>query len=125
MNDRFAPIAVDHGRRSLSLPRRLMPALLALHAGEQLHSAETVAELEAGGLLVRKTLDPLVATLLAVMTGPTLLVTVESAGAHTSRLATIWGNSVRFLIWPGRKSFCYSWGICSDIIWDSSFSLIG
>ena len=98
MNDPFAPIAVDHGRRSLSLPKRLMPALLALHAGEQLHSAETVAELEAGGLLVRKTLDPLVATLLAVMTGPTLLVTVESAGAHTSRLATIWGSTHRAVL---------------------------
>jgi hypothetical protein len=98
MNDPATSIAVDHARRSLSVPKRLMPALLALCAGEQLRATQTTAELEAGGLLVRGTLDPLVATLIGVMTNPTLVVTVESAGARSLRLATIWGSHRRAVI---------------------------
>jgi hypothetical protein len=98
MNDPATSIAVDRARRSLSVPKRLMPALLALHTGEQLRATQTTAELEAGGLLARGTLDPLVATLLGVMTNPSLVVTVESAGARSLRLATIWGSHRRAVI---------------------------
>lgn len=98
MNDPATSIAVDHARRSLSVPKRLMPGLLAVHAGEQLRATATTAELEAGGLLARGTLDPLAATLLGVMTNPTLVVTVESAGARSKRLATIWGSHRRAVI---------------------------
>lgn len=93
MIDPSRPIAVDHVHRSVSVPKRLMPAILTLHAGEKVRSAETVAELEAGGLLLRNELDPLVVTLVTVMTNPTMVVTVESTRTHSSRLATIWGYS--------------------------------
>lgn len=98
MNDPTPSIAVDHGRRSLSVPKRLMPAILALHAGEEVCSDETIAELESGSLLVRNTLDPLVVTLVTVMTSPTMVVTVESAGSRSSRLATIWGAARRAVL---------------------------
>lgn len=98
MNDPNPSISVDHGRRSLSVPKRLMPAILALHAGEEVRSGKTIAELESGSLLVRDTLDPLVVTLLTVMTSPTMVVTVESAGSRSSRLATIWGASQRAVL---------------------------
>jgi hypothetical protein len=98
MSEGSMPIEIDHRRRSLSVPKRLMPTLLAIHTGDQVHPAETIAELEAGGLLLRMTLDPLVVSLIAAMTDPTLVVTVESIGAHTSRLATIWGSAQRAVL---------------------------
>lgn len=98
MNDPATSIGVDHARRSLSVPKRLMPALLAVHSGEPLRATQKTAELEAGGLFTRGKLDPLVATLLDVMTNPTLVVTVESAGARSLRMATIWGSRRRAVI---------------------------
>lgn len=98
MNDPTPSIAVDHERRSLSVPKRLMPAILALHAGEEVRSGKTIAELESGSLLVGDTLDPLVVTLVTVMTNPTMVVTVESAGSRSSRLATIWGAAQRAVL---------------------------
>ncbi len=98
MIDPSRRVVVDHERRLLSVPKRLMPAILALHAGESVRSAETVAELQAGGLLIRNALDPLVATLVTVMTSPTMVVTVESTGARVSRLATIWGSVRRAVL---------------------------
>lgn len=98
MNDPSPAIAVDHGRRSLSVPKRLMPTILALHAGEAVRSAKTIAELESGSLLVHNTLDPLVVTLVTVMTSPTMVVTVESAGSRSPRLATIWGAAQRAVL---------------------------
>ncbi len=85
------PIAVDHGRRFLSVPKRVMPAILAIHSGDRVTPAES-AELEAGGILRRRALDPLVVALLDVITNPTLVVTVEAVGVSTPRLATIWGS---------------------------------
>ena len=98
MNDHSAPITLDQERRSLSVPKRLMPALMAIHNGDQGLAATTIDELAAGGLLLRKTLDPLVVSLLAVMTNPSLVVTVESVGAPVSRMATIWGSAQRAVL---------------------------
>lgn len=89
---------IDHARRSVSVPRHLMPVLLALHAGERAGSAEAVAALRADGLMRAERLDPLLTTLIGVMTDPALVVTVEVNGAPTPRLATIWGTPRRAVI---------------------------
>jgi hypothetical protein len=89
---------IDHARRSVSVPRRLMPVLLALHAGERSGSQEVVAGLHADGLMRAERLDPLLTTLIGVMTNPALVVTVEVAGTRHPRLATIWGTPRRAVI---------------------------
>jgi hypothetical protein len=43
-------------------------------------------------------LDPLVTTLLEVMTNPSLVVTVETVGVARPRLATIWGSPRRAVV---------------------------
>lgn len=100
MKDALPPTGsvIDHARRSVSVPRRLMPALLALHAGERSGNQEVVAELRADGLMRAERLDPLLTTLIGVMTNPALVVTVEVSGAHHPRLATIWGTPRRAVI---------------------------
>ena len=75
-----------------------MPAILALHAGEQSHSAATIAELESVDILVDGELDPLVATLMTVMTGPRMVVAVEAAGVRAQRMATIWESGRRAVL---------------------------
>lgn len=89
---------IDHGRRSVSVPRNLMPVILAVHAGQETRSAEDVATLRAGGLMASERLDPLVTTLVEVMTNPTLVITVEVAGVRSPRLATIWGTPRRAVV---------------------------
>lgn len=90
--------SIDRARRSVSLPRRLMPALLAVHSGELCPTDRVVSELRAGGLVDTDHLDPLVTTLIDVMTDPTLVVTVEVARSREPRLATIWGTPRRAVI---------------------------
>ena len=89
---------IDHTRRSVSVPRHLMPVLLALHAGERPGSTEAVVGLRADGLMRAERLDPLLTTLIGVMTNPALVITVEVAGARTPRLATIWGTPQRAVL---------------------------
>lgn len=43
-------------------------------------------------------LDPLVTTLLEVMTNPELVVTIDVAGARSPRLATVWGSPRRAVL---------------------------
>lgn len=88
---------VDHRRRSISVPRRLMPSLLAVHAGRLPESA-TLTELRAGGIMTATRLDPLVRSLVSVITNPTLVVTVEVDDPDPGRPpqpATLWrsGNA--------------------------------
>lgn len=90
--------AIDHSRRSVLVPRRLMPAILAVHAGKRPRPGEAVTELRDAGLMASERLDPLVTTLVEVMTNPTLVVTVEVAGARSPRLATIWGTTRRAVV---------------------------
>jgi hypothetical protein len=71
-----------------------MPSLLAVHAGRQPHDA-AITELREGGVMTATKLDPLVNTLVAVITNPTLVVTVELdefGRDYMSELATIWRN---------------------------------
>jgi len=89
---------IDHSRRSVSVPRRLMPTILAVYAGETPRPVKAVAELQDAGLMASEQLDPLVTTLVEVMTNPTLVVTVEVAGARSPRLATIWGTPQRAVV---------------------------
>ncbi len=89
---------IDHTRRSVSVPRRLMPSILAIHAGQSPHPATTVDELRAGGVVTDNRLDPLVTTLVEVMTNPTLVITVELSLEHQTRLATFWGTARRAVV---------------------------
>ncbi len=96
------PPIIDHHRRMLSIPRRLMPTLLAVHAGTPPHSAATT-ELRDSGLIASQRLDPLVKSLIDVMTDPTLVVSVEvnqvaETTAPNPRLATIWRRGSRAVI---------------------------
>lgn len=89
---------IDHGRRSLSVPRSLMPAILAAHAGDRSIPRNAIAALRSGGLMGTERLDPLVTTLMEVVTNPRLVVTVEVAGGQQPRLATIWGTPRRAVV---------------------------
>jgi hypothetical protein len=90
MND-GRPI-IDRYRRSLSIPRRLMPSLLALHAGKE-PAGDVLSELQRGGVFTATRLDPLVGSLVDAITNPTLVVTVEVDTLDPlvkPELATIW-----------------------------------
>ena len=90
--------AIDHSRRSVSVPRRLMPSILAVHAGQRPRPSAAIAELQAGGIMASERLDPLVTTLVEVMTNPTLVITVELSGGHRPHLATFWGTPHRAVV---------------------------
>ncbi|MGA9595144.1 MAG: ESX secretion-associated protein EspG [Acidimicrobiia bacterium] len=85
---------VDRGRRSVSIPRRLMPSLLAIHSG-RVPAAAMLTELRAAGIMAATRLDPLVSSLVSVITNPTFVVTLEIDNARPAEkpeLATIWRN---------------------------------
>lgn len=97
------PVVVDRDRRSISIPRRLMPSLLAVHAGKQPHGA-AISELREGGVIAATKLDPLVTTLIAVITNPALVVTVEVDDFDRDtrpELATIWRNDETAVVGRG------------------------
>lgn len=98
MSDSSPVTGIDYGRRSVSVPRRLMPSILAIHAGQRPRPNAAVAELRAGGIVASERLDPLVTTLIEVMTNPTLVITVEISGGHRPRLATFWGTPHRAVV---------------------------
>jgi hypothetical protein len=98
MTDRSRGTTIDHSRRSVSVPRRLMPSILAIHAGKSPQPSSTVAELRAAGIMTTERLDPLVTTLVDVMTNPTLVITVELAKTAEPRLATFWGTPHRAVL---------------------------
>jgi hypothetical protein len=94
--------AIDHYRRSLSIPRQLMPSVLAVHAGSR-PAAAAAAALRAGGIMANASLDPLVTALIEVMTNPSLVVTSELSRAEGAeltkpRLTTFWSNGSRAVI---------------------------
>ena len=93
---------VDHSRRSLSVPRHLMPSLLAAHAG-RMSSSSAFNELRAAGIIAARRLDPMVSELIGVVTNPTLVITVDVnlAGSLRPVLATIWQNGSAAVIGHG------------------------
>ncbi|MEA2000573.1 MAG: ESX secretion-associated protein EspG [Actinomycetota bacterium] len=93
-----ADATIDHGRRAMSVPRRLMPVIMAVHAGENPKAIDSITELRHAGLMTSERLDPLVTSLVDVMINPSLVVTVEVAGARSPRLATIWGTPRRAVV---------------------------
>jgi hypothetical protein len=93
---------IDYDRRSLLIPRRLMPSLLAAHGGSR-PDASSLDELQASGLIASHRLDPLVRSLIDVMTNPKLVVTAEVIRGHSptskpARLATFWRNGRRAVL---------------------------
>lgn len=93
---------IDYDRRSLLIPRRLMPSLLAAHGGSR-PDASSLDELRASGLISSHRLDPLVRSLIDVMTDPKLVVTAEvirgqGPAATPTRLATFWRNGRRAVL---------------------------
>lgn len=88
---------IDHYRRSVSVPKHLMPSLLAAHAGKLTRSPAT-SQLEAAGVIAASRLDPLVRELIDVVTDPGLVVTTETDLAGSHGLATIWRAGHRAVI---------------------------
>ena len=99
--------SIDYHRRSLSIPRRLMPPLLALHGGRR-PEAVAVEELRSIGVIAtdpadRHRLDPLVRDLVDVITNPSLVVAAEITAENgmresAPRLATFWRKGPRAVI---------------------------
>ncbi|MDX2468486.1 MAG: ESX secretion-associated protein EspG [Acidimicrobiia bacterium] len=94
-----APVAtIDHLRRSVCVARRLMPSILAIHAGQQPALSRAATELRAGGILATDELDPLVTTLVEVMTNPQLVISVEVYRSAKPNLATFWATPRRAVV---------------------------
>ena len=83
---------IDYELSSVTVPRTLMPSLLAAHAGPRRVSPP---ELSSSGLIAEGRLDPLVASLLRIMTDPDLLLSVESRSAGELTLLTFWRQRSR------------------------------
>lgn len=82
---------VDRLRRSLFVPKRLMPSLLAAHAG-RVSATPAFAELETAGMISAHRLDPMVGELIDIVTNSTLVITVDVdvSGSPHPGLATFW-----------------------------------
>jgi len=94
---------IDYELGSVSVPRTLMPALLAAQVSTR---PESPPELAASGLVSSGRLDPLVASLLDVMTDPDLVLSVESRASDELRLVTFWRCGSRAVVGssgPGRQ----------------------
>lgn len=78
----------------LTLPRRLIPALMLL-AAEGAPPPGAVAELERCGAAAGGMLSPEAAGLVAVMTDPDLVVSVEVTTRDATNRSTIWATSDR------------------------------
>jgi hypothetical protein len=86
----MSELSIDYERRALSVPRRLMPSLLAVQTGSATRP-DSANELKASGLLSSGRLDPLARTLLGTMTDPSLIVSLEITRASLlPRLVTLW-----------------------------------
>ena len=90
--------AVDHRLRALSVPRRLMPAILAIYAGGGNGAESVSSELETDALVIQNRLDPLVTTLIDIMTSPDLVVTAEVSKADGEQLTTFWATATHAVV---------------------------
>ncbi len=80
---------LDPDRGMVTVPRRLVPVLLAIHAGSTADPADT-APLERSGITSGGRLHPAATAILDVVTEPGLVITVDVAGGRTPELATFW-----------------------------------
>ncbi len=80
---------LDAARGTVTVPRRLVPVLLAIHAGSAAEPADT-APLELSGITSGGRLHPAATAMLDVVTEPGLVITVDVAGGRTPELATFW-----------------------------------
>ncbi len=86
---------INRALQTISVPRRLMPTLLAAHAGTWAAEPD-VGELDAAGLVTGTELTPLVRTLIDVVAEPTLVVSVEvTKNGSNPNLATFWSTGRR------------------------------
>ena len=90
--------AIDRQRRSVCVARRLMPSILAIHSGQRPALTEAASELRSGGILATDQLDPLVTTLIEVMTNPQLVLSVEVYRSTRPDLATFWATPRRAVV---------------------------
>mgnify|MGYP001822518915 CR=1 FL=1 len=92
---------LDAGRRALTLPRRLVPVAMLLRTGTtgtgDPAPAGAISELERAGISRGGMLHPLAADLLAVVTGPTTVVSTEVTTDRTD-IATIWHRKGRAVL---------------------------
>lgn len=88
---------------TLTVPRRLIPALMLL-ATHGTPDPSALAELERSGVVAGGSLSSDVAGLLAVMTDPELVISVEVTTRDGSRLSTIWATAAS-AVWgrPGDR----------------------
>lgn len=89
MDDDSSWAGIDPDRGTVTIPRRLVPVLLALHAGNPVCNGEQ-AELELSGITSAGRLHPAVTGILGVMMEPGLVVSVDVAGGRAPTLATFW-----------------------------------
>ncbi len=95
-------MSVDH---RLTIPRHLVPAMMLLGRGgpgPRPLAPAVAAQLEQCGALVADRPSPSARQIVACMTEPTTVVSVEVATATEQRLSTVWGTPER-AVW-GRRA---------------------
>ena len=85
---------LDAGRRTLTLPRRLVPVVMMLGTrgsiGNDPATLRGLAELERAGIAPDRRLHPLAADMLTIVTDPQRVITVESNRGASTSISTIW-----------------------------------
>jgi hypothetical protein len=72
-----------------------MPAILAIYAHDGDEENAVPRELETAGVVDQNRLDPLVTTLIDIMTNPDLVVTTEVADGSGVQLTTVWATATQ------------------------------
>ncbi len=86
------PPRIDPSLQTISVPRRLMPALLSAHTGTPA-TKSAAAALSAAGLVDGDELLPLVRQIIEVVTAPSLVVSVEVSREYAEpSLSTFWNS---------------------------------
>lgn len=99
MNPEANP-SLDLAAGRLIISRRLIPIAMQLHSGRQHLPGQSETEaLEAGGVVINGDLHPLADAILATMTDPDLVATVECTSVdRPPRVGTAWGRGATGVI---------------------------
>ena len=85
---------LDAGRRTLTLPRRLVPVVMLLGTEPGVDDGavtlKDLVELERAGIAEDRKLHPLAARMLDVVTNPRRVITVHVERGDSTELSTIW-----------------------------------